>query len=126
MYIYRHIFFGTAEVCRQRSNITKQTERMQEKYRRIQLYIDCSQHPSIKFAAEIALLLSMSIFHVVLLSEHTDINPAYSFQCTEKRNGKQFYFFVSVEKSAKHIRKQKLYFLKKFTLSKYTNCYIVC
>jgi hypothetical protein len=92
MYTYRFILFMTAELCRQRSNITIQTERLQEKYTSIKLYIDCSQYLSIKFVAEIAVLLSLSVFHIVLFSEHTDINPTYSVQCTKKRAGKSVLF----------------------------------
>lgn len=71
---------------------------MQEEYTSIKLYADCSQHFSIKFAAKIAVPLSLSLFHVVLFSEHTDINPTYSFQCTEKCTGKSVLFLCKCGK----------------------------
>lgn len=64
MHTYRLIFFTTAEEYRQRSNIIIQNDRLQVMYTSIKL--DFSQYLSIKFAAEITFLWSLSFFHVVL------------------------------------------------------------
>jgi hypothetical protein len=102
MYTCRFVLFGTAEVRRQRTNITTQIERMQKKYTSIKpyIYIVCL-YLSIKFAAEMAVFLSLSVLHVVLFSEHTDIIQHTISSVKRSPIVNQFYFCVNVKKVPK-------------------------